>query len=167
MCLWQQFWSEEAGLVLSAEAVLLGTVGVIGASVGLSAVSESVNAELAELASAFRSLDQSFEIKGQKSCSGWVAGSEYHQPPVEESLKCLRAQIEEHEKQVLEAQERERKEVEHKELELRKRQEHEAKLKAAEEERRAAEKKKRAAEQKKRDEENKGGEKKAAPKKKK
>jgi hypothetical protein len=84
-----QLWRDEIGVILSAEAALLGTVAVIGATVGLSAVNKSVNDELTEVASAFRSLDQSYHIEGRHGCSAWTAGSSYRQPCVEESLEEL------------------------------------------------------------------------------
>ncbi len=64
MNIFTRFLQDERGFVLSAESVLLGTVGVIGASVGLGAVAESVNDELTEVAMAFRSLDQSYKVEG-------------------------------------------------------------------------------------------------------
>ncbi len=84
-----QLWRDEIGMILSAEAALLGTVAVIGTTVGLSAVSHSVNAELTEVASAFRSLDQSYHFEGRHGCGAWTAGSSYRQPCVEESLEEL------------------------------------------------------------------------------
>lgn len=83
---------DEAGLVLSAEAVVIGTVGVVGAAAGLAAVSRSTNDELAETAFAIRSIDQSFRIEGDSRCGACIAGSQFTQPPVEESLNELREQ---------------------------------------------------------------------------
>ena len=95
MNLFTQLLRDEHGFVLSAESVLLGTVGVIGATVGLSAAAKSVNDELTEVAMAFRSLDQSYHFEGASGCGASTAGSCYVQPPVEESLKALAAEIEE------------------------------------------------------------------------
>ncbi len=94
-----QLWQDEIGVILSAEAALLGTVGVIGATVGLSTVNKAVNDELTEVASAFRSLDQSYHFEGRHGCGAWTAGSSYRQPCVEESLKELQTfvgEIEQH-----------------------------------------------------------------------
>ncbi|QDU36188.1 hypothetical protein Mal4_04720 [Maioricimonas rarisocia] len=91
----RELWRDECGAVLSAEVVLLGTLGVIGATVGLSALSKSVNDELTELAFAVRSLDQSYGYKGMKGCGSWTAGSCYTQPPVEESLAELGVYVDE------------------------------------------------------------------------
>lgn len=93
MQLLKRLWEDEAGFVLSAEAVLLGTVGVIGATVGLTAASRAINDELVEMAYAFRSLDQSYSFKGTASCGAWTAGSCYVQPPVEESIADLCAVV--------------------------------------------------------------------------
>ena len=95
MNLFTQLLRDEHGFVLSAEMALLGTVGVIGAAVGMSAVAKSVNDELTEVAMAFRSLDQSYQIAGASGCGACTAGSCYTQPPVEESLRKLSAEIEE------------------------------------------------------------------------
>lgn len=94
MNLLMQLLRDEHGFVLSAETMLLGTVGVVGATVGLSAVAKSVNDELTDVALAIRSIDQSFHIEGNSGCGACVAGSSYDQCPVEQSLKLLRDDIE-------------------------------------------------------------------------
>jgi len=86
-------WGDESGLVLTAEAVAVGTLGVVGAAVGAGAVAKSVNAELEETAFALRSLDQSFSIPGQRIGKAYVAGSSYRQKSVEEAHRELREQI--------------------------------------------------------------------------
>lgn len=94
MLLLNRLWQDEAGVILSAETVLLGTVGVMAAVVGMGTVTNAVNDELEETAFAIRSLDQSYCIRGHRGCSAWTAGSSYIQPPVHESLARLRAQSE-------------------------------------------------------------------------
>jgi len=91
--LWNALWLDESGMILSAEATLLGTVGIVGATVGLSAASRAVDDELKEFALAVRSLDQSFAFEGQRSEFAWTAGSSYTQPPVKESQRQLREEI--------------------------------------------------------------------------
>ena len=93
MNLFMQLLRDEHGFVLSAEMALLGTVGVIGATVGLSAVSQSVNDELTDVAMAFRSLDQSYCFEGASGCGSYTAGSSFQQAPVEQSRKELREEI--------------------------------------------------------------------------
>ncbi|HCO22742.1 hypothetical protein Mal35_06320 [Gimesia maris] len=95
MNLLKNFWSDEAGLVMSAELVMLGTVGVLGATVGLSAASTAINDEMVEFSQAIRSLDQSYHIEGHKSCRAWTASSSYRQQDVAASLADLCGQIEE------------------------------------------------------------------------
>jgi hypothetical protein len=80
---------DETGLVLSAEAVMIGTLGVVGAVVGLNAASSAVDQELKEFAGAIRSLDQSYGYMGHQSCRAWSAGSYYRQPDVQQSLSDL------------------------------------------------------------------------------
>jgi hypothetical protein len=84
-------WHDECGLILSAEAVTVGTVGVLGAVVGMNMACTAVDEELKEMAFAFRSLDQSFEYPGHRSCCAWSAGSAYRQPDVQVSRNGLSA----------------------------------------------------------------------------
>jgi hypothetical protein len=102
-------WADESGLVVSAEAVAVGTLGVVGAAVGASAVARSLNSELEEAAYALRSLDQSYSIPEQRIGNAFVAGSSFTQKSVKEAHKELREQIErdraEYEKALKEAPE--------------------------------------------------------------
>lgn len=82
-------WRDESGAVLSTELVLVGTLGAVGATVGMNALATSVNEEMYDLARAIRSLDQSYEVRGVQGCGAWTAGSAFHQEPVEESLRRL------------------------------------------------------------------------------
>lgn len=89
MRIFRELWNDEFGVILSAEAVILGTVGVLGLTTGLTMVSKSVNSELQDLAFAMRSLDQSYEIPAQYGCGAYTAGSCFRQEPVEKSLDIL------------------------------------------------------------------------------
>lgn len=93
MSILKQLWHDEADYVLSAEAVTVGTLGVAGATVGLSALSHSVQDELTETAFAIRSLDQSFRIPEQRGAGAWTAGSAYIQPDIEQAREELRRTI--------------------------------------------------------------------------
>ncbi len=86
MNLFKELWDDESGLILSAEAVTVGTVGVLGAIVGLQAAGSAINGELKEMAGAIRSLDQSYAFAGHRGCGAWTAGSYYVQPCVQQSL---------------------------------------------------------------------------------
>lgn len=79
MLLLKKLWQGEDGLVLSAEAVVVGTLGVLGAGIGLKAVSESVNQELADVGQSIRGLDQSYSVQGMRGCHAWTAGSHFRQ----------------------------------------------------------------------------------------
>ena len=65
--LFKRFWNDEQGAVLSAELVILSTVGVMGISLGVQNLVDSVNAELNDCAAAIRSLDQMAYMTGKPS----------------------------------------------------------------------------------------------------
>ena len=92
MKLFWELWNDESGLVMSAETVTLGTVGVLGSIVGLNAMGSAINGEFKEMASAIRSLDQSYGYLGHRSCTAWTAGSCYVQPDVQQSLAEINAE---------------------------------------------------------------------------
>jgi hypothetical protein len=95
MLLLQKLWQDDRGAVLTAEAVLVSSVGVVGAVAGLGAIGHSLDEELHETAYAFRSLDQSYAYRGQCSGSAWTAGSSFLQPDLETALADLDARSEE------------------------------------------------------------------------
>lgn len=82
-------WRDDAGVILSAEAVVVGTVAVVGLTAGMSVVATSVNEELKDVGMAIRSLDQSYVIPPQEGCGAKTAGSSFTQEPVEKSLREL------------------------------------------------------------------------------
>ena len=87
MNLLSKFWRDEAGVLLSAEAAIVGTVAVVGVSTGLTVVAKSVNDELKDVGFAIRSLDQSYNIPVRRGCAGGTtAGSAFQQAPVKKSL---------------------------------------------------------------------------------
>lgn len=57
-------WNDEAGVILSAEIVLIGTILVIGMIVGLVELQCSVVAELSDLGDAIGNIDQSYVTSG-------------------------------------------------------------------------------------------------------
>jgi hypothetical protein len=57
-------WNDEAGVILSAELVLIGTILVLGMIVGLVELQCAVVAELSDLSCAFGSLNQSYVSSG-------------------------------------------------------------------------------------------------------
>jgi len=58
-------WQDEHGAVVSAELVVVSTVLVGGLTVGLSTLSQAVQAELNDVAGALRSLDQKGIMSGR------------------------------------------------------------------------------------------------------
>lgn len=78
--MFKAFWADETGALISAELATVGTVAVLGLTVGLSAAATSVNDELSDMARAFRSMDQSFGFRGFRSDRAFSAGSRYVQP---------------------------------------------------------------------------------------
>ena len=68
---------------------MVGTVGVLGAVVGVNMAATAVDEELKEFAFAIRSLDQSYGYVGHQSCRAWSAGSSYRQQDVQVSLNDL------------------------------------------------------------------------------
>lgn len=77
-------WTDESGMIISAELVMIGTVGVLALMSGLVCVRDSINGELHELSEAFGSVNQSYYYSGQHGClkdgnmvSSYTAGSSY------------------------------------------------------------------------------------------
>ena len=99
MNLFAKLWRDEAGVLLSAEAVVVGTIAVVGLTTGLTVVAKSVNEELQDVAFAIRSLDQSYSIPAIEGCGARTAGSSFTQEPVKKSLDELTTVIEKAEKE--------------------------------------------------------------------
>lgn len=87
--MFRSLWKDEQGFVVSAELILLSTLGVIGGVVGLKLAATAVNAELTDVAHSIRSLDQSYSYGGMSSCRAWTAGSCFVQQDVDVSLQEL------------------------------------------------------------------------------
>lgn len=83
--LWNKLIANESGLILSAELVLILTIGVIGMVTGLACVQQAVVYELNDLGLAFSSLNQTYwtpTYRGgwKQFCGGnksFVAGSSF------------------------------------------------------------------------------------------
>lgn len=71
-------WKDEAGFIVSAELVLISTVGVLAMVVGLSEVSHAINQELEDVASAFGAVNQSYRYQGLTGHGGASGGSCFH-----------------------------------------------------------------------------------------
>jgi hypothetical protein len=71
-------WTDEAGFVISAELVLVGSLVVIGLVVGLTSLRNQVVQELADVGQAIGSVNQSYAYPGvMKPCMAWSGGSYY------------------------------------------------------------------------------------------
>ncbi|MCA9062968.1 MAG: hypothetical protein KDA96_07910 [Planctomycetaceae bacterium] len=60
-------WSDEYGVLISAELVLVGTILVLGMIVGLVELQCGVVAELSDLGDAIGNLDQGYKVSGIRS----------------------------------------------------------------------------------------------------
>jgi Flp pilus assembly pilin Flp len=71
----KNFWNDEAGVIISAELVLVLTIAVLAMVVGLSEVAVAVNTELNDVSNAFGALNQSYCYTGfLSSCNGKLKG---------------------------------------------------------------------------------------------
>ena len=68
----KNLWNNEAGFIISAELVLVLTIGVIGVITGLAHIQLALVQELNDVAGAIGSLDQSFSFVGFKCCDDKV-----------------------------------------------------------------------------------------------
>jgi Flp pilus assembly pilin Flp len=68
---------DESGYIVSAELVLIATIGVLALVVGLSEVSLSINNELADVANAFSAVNQSFQASGMSGQGANGSGSSF------------------------------------------------------------------------------------------
>jgi len=79
----RDLWQEDAGLILSAELVIILTVAVIGMVVGLVNLQNAILGEFADLSLAFQSLNQSYSTPTFRGCwkiwgrTSWTAGSTF------------------------------------------------------------------------------------------
>lgn len=70
-----RLWADDAGVILSAELVLIATLLVIGMIVGLTSVRDSVVQELGDLAQAFAVIDQDFSFTRVSGHTSSTAGA--------------------------------------------------------------------------------------------
>lgn len=70
-----QLINDEAGFIVSAELVLVATIGVLSLIVGLSEVAFNVNNELEDVGSAIGGLNQTYQYNGVQGHKGQSAGS--------------------------------------------------------------------------------------------
>lgn len=75
MKMFQQFWNDESGFVVSTELVLIATVLVLGMIVGLTTLRDQVIAELADVAAAMSNTNQSYSYSGITGHSSSTSGT--------------------------------------------------------------------------------------------
>ena len=81
--LWRDFVGDEAGVILSAELIIILTIAVLGMVVGLSNVQQGVLGEFNDLTMAFQSLNQSYGTPSYRGClknwgrTSWMSGSSF------------------------------------------------------------------------------------------
>lgn len=75
MSLVTRLMNDEAGVVVSAELVLVLTITVLAVIVGLSEVAVAVNTELNDVSNAFGSISQSYAFTGFTATSGYKTKS--------------------------------------------------------------------------------------------
>ncbi|MCA9081463.1 MAG: branched-chain amino acid aminotransferase [Planctomycetaceae bacterium] len=71
-------YNDEAGFIVSAELVLVSTILVIGMVVGLAEISNGINEELEDVASAIGSVNQTFRFSGLSGHKGFIVGSSFN-----------------------------------------------------------------------------------------
>ena len=70
--------NDEAGFIVSAELVLVLTVGVLGMVVGLASMRDSLLGELNDLSAAFGALDQTYSYRAVGKAAGTTKGHGQH-----------------------------------------------------------------------------------------
>ena len=60
----RKLFNDEAGFIISAELMLVLTIGVLGTIVGLVGLRDALASEMADIASAFGAINQTFNFKG-------------------------------------------------------------------------------------------------------
>jgi len=73
----KRLWNEEVGAIVSAEVMLVATILVIGAIVGLKSVRDSVVTELADVAQAIGNVNQSYSYSGASGHHTFTAGAAF------------------------------------------------------------------------------------------
>ena len=72
-----RFWNEETGAIVSAEIMLVMSILVIGAIVGLKSVRDAVITELADVAQALSNVNQSYTYSGAAGHHVFVGGGRF------------------------------------------------------------------------------------------
>lgn len=76
--LFAKLWKDECGAIVTAEIMLIASILVLGAIVGLAALRDSIVTELADLAQAIANIDQSFSFSGTSGHHAFTGGGFFH-----------------------------------------------------------------------------------------
>jgi Flp pilus assembly pilin Flp len=74
LSLLRRFWTDERGMIVSAELMIIMTIGVLALVTGVSAVSSALNFEYTDVANALTSLNQSYNVSGHFAGAGGGGG---------------------------------------------------------------------------------------------
>ena len=75
--LFKSLWNDNHGFIVSAELILVATIGVIAMVVGLSEISLNVSHELDDVGAAYGAVNQSFVALGLCGHGGAYGGSRF------------------------------------------------------------------------------------------
>jgi hypothetical protein len=78
MTLFNRFWTEDDGALISSEVVLIGSMLVVGVVTGATAIRDTVVTEMSDFAAAIGSLNQSYCFGGIRGHCAWTAGSSFN-----------------------------------------------------------------------------------------
>lgn len=81
MSMFRKLWQDENGFIISSELVLIGTILVIGMTVGLTSVRNAVVTELADVADAIGLIDQSYSYGTMRGHHAFTDGSAFNDRP--------------------------------------------------------------------------------------
>lgn len=80
--MWNSFWNDETGFLVSAEMVLVATIVVLALVVGLSEIAVALTTELDDIGNAIGALNQSYSFSGftaiDTKVKSFYAGSRFN-----------------------------------------------------------------------------------------
>ena len=77
----QTFWLDQAGVLVSAEMVIVVTLCILAMLAGISEITVAITAELRSLSRGVEQLNQSYQFYGGRGAFSSVAGSQYVADP--------------------------------------------------------------------------------------
>ena len=73
----QTFWLDQAGVLVSAELVIVVTLCILALLVGLGEITSAIAAELSSISCGVETLNQSYQFSSSGGAFSFVAGSQY------------------------------------------------------------------------------------------